>query len=752
MGLVLLAAGNWFFEIWNWLWLLICQGIYVFVGFLYQVFEKVASINLFSSDIFDKITGRLYVVIGIAMLFVFAYNIILNIINPDGKGEKAGNLAKSVKNTIISLIVVVLLPTVFNYMYILQTDILESNIIGTIILGGAGSTSGDSTNCEEGDYDCTCDFTGYGLDNYTNRKSFLFIEWNEGSDMESVMSSHCNNYKNNKTAAQRGAYSIAPTVFSAFYRPTNFTFEDCANYLSTGSSSVITGDEDKKICVNYFTDIVLSKYTGDIGPFVKDSYLKDIVSDSNKDSMQFDWIMAVIAGILAVYMFFCYTMEIGVRVAKLGFLQIISPIPVMLRIIPGKDGMMGTWSKQLINTYVDVFIRLAIIYFALFSISLVPDVVSTLFKSMGELSLFNFVIQGFTLAFVILGILKFAQDAPGLLKEYFGSSGSFSLKSPKKQLQENKIAKGLIGAGGASGAVLGKNLWDSGKNIFNGAKEDGFRGAAKQAGKNLLNVPRGISQQYGAAVNGFKYGKEANDMDKMRDYVYGAASEQMTKSSLKDKIKDYGDKESRAFKNFYKAEYSAFNSPVALKTANDLDRVSKSLETLEKLLDSTDPVKAVEQQYKYLKDALPDPSKQFNPWTYMTKDEEGNDREITVTRDYLNANPSKLNEVMEALEKNYKADKGKARGRGYALKKDDEDFKAAIMEYRDAVTKNLDAVNVALEANGKNKITNVSVELNDEHVINNYKEVRDAGDSAKQHANLLRTQATKQQELGKDNK
>ena len=147
---------DWIYNILNTIWLLICEGIYIFIGLLYQVFQKVASVNLFSQEIFEEFTGRMYLVIGIAMLFIFAYNIILAIVNPDGKDKGTTNLAKSVKQTVISLVLVVLLPTIFNWLYVFQTHVLESNIIGTIILGGVGSTSGNSSNCAQGDYDCNC--------------------------------------------------------------------------------------------------------------------------------------------------------------------------------------------------------------------------------------------------------------------------------------------------------------------------------------------------------------------------------------------------------------------------------------------------------------------------------------------------------------------------------------------------------------------------------------------------------------------
>ena len=42
-------------------------------------------------------------------------------------------------------------------MYIVQSHILESNIIGQIIMGSVGSTTSDRSNCDADDYDCLCD-------------------------------------------------------------------------------------------------------------------------------------------------------------------------------------------------------------------------------------------------------------------------------------------------------------------------------------------------------------------------------------------------------------------------------------------------------------------------------------------------------------------------------------------------------------------------------------------------------------------
>ena len=133
MNLFSLAGWSWLWEIVNGLMLIICNCIYVVITWLYQVFMAVAKVNLFSPEIFRELTSRMYIVIAIAMLFIFAYNIILMIINPDDR-KSTGQATKLVKETVISFVLIILLPTIFNWLYVFQNNILDSQIIGTIIL------------------------------------------------------------------------------------------------------------------------------------------------------------------------------------------------------------------------------------------------------------------------------------------------------------------------------------------------------------------------------------------------------------------------------------------------------------------------------------------------------------------------------------------------------------------------------------------------------------------------------------------
>ena len=109
----LFSLGGFFSDIWMSIWLSLNDFVYSIISVLYQVFEGVAEVNLFSEKVFKDITSRIYIIMGIAMLFIFAYNLILMIINPEEK-KSTGQTTKVVKETIISLVLVILLPTIFS--------------------------------------------------------------------------------------------------------------------------------------------------------------------------------------------------------------------------------------------------------------------------------------------------------------------------------------------------------------------------------------------------------------------------------------------------------------------------------------------------------------------------------------------------------------------------------------------------------------------------------------------------------------
>ena len=110
---------------------------YKILAGMYQIFLAVSRINIFATDggmkIFSDVSTQLYTVIGIAMIFVFAYQLVLLIINPEGGNQKAPS--KLFMDTVISMVVVLMLPTIFNYMTVFQDHVLTNGTIPALILG-----------------------------------------------------------------------------------------------------------------------------------------------------------------------------------------------------------------------------------------------------------------------------------------------------------------------------------------------------------------------------------------------------------------------------------------------------------------------------------------------------------------------------------------------------------------------------------------------------------------------------------------
>ena len=279
--------------------------IYSLISTVYQVFIAVSKVSLYGNvdDKINKLTERIYVILGIAMLFVMAYNIILLIINPDkSSGDKS--VQGLFKNFVISIVVLTLLPTIFNYMNILQNDIIDSHVIEKVILGDSDSNGGSLKNM--------------------------------GSN-------------------------IATMIYSTFYHPIDenenaVSYEDCKSNSGASAS-----------CADYISAYDNGK-NGKVSAFIDDAKLEDSLN-SKKPTMELLALISTACGVVALLMFVSYAFDIGIRVAKLAFLQIIAPVPVILRITKPSGGVFSKWTSKLIETYLTLFLRLITIYFSMYMVS-----------------------------------------------------------------------------------------------------------------------------------------------------------------------------------------------------------------------------------------------------------------------------------------------------------------------------------------------------------------------------------------------
>ena len=324
---------SWAIRIWHGLWITIDMIIYWVMSLVYQVFYMITEVNLFDYDgAIGKLTERIYVVFGVVMLFVFAYNILLLLADPDKLNGKNNALSSIAKNTVISLVLVALLPTIFEYMYAIQYRVLSTNLIGNVILGGTSSAATSET------------------------------------DARAVL----------KSAGAK----VSTTIFSTFYHPITEDGSDISP-----SDCVDSNNKASSLCQDYMYAMNTATITGDISKFVRNDTLEVGLVNGK---MRYLYIISSLCGVAAVYLFASFALDIGLRAVKLAVLQVVAPIPIMLRITKPTGGIFSRWFKEIKDTYVSLFVRLAIIYFAIFSIDMLVESYNagSLFRDYGGLTAF----------------------------------------------------------------------------------------------------------------------------------------------------------------------------------------------------------------------------------------------------------------------------------------------------------------------------------------------------------------------------
>lgn len=293
--------------------------------------------------------------------------------------------------------------------------------------------------------------------------------------------------------------NFAGNVFSAFYRAncdSETTEKECNDAREKVDKNIAKFKEDKGL-------LALE------GALAEDiiSSLKSIVT--GKKLIQFDGLLALVFGCFTLYVLFSYVLDLGTRYIQLLFLQIIAPVAIISSITPQKDSMLKKWAKQCSTTYLDVFIRLAILYFMMLIVSILSSSLDfyEMTKNGEQINVFVYIV-------VIAGLLIFVQRAPKLLKELFPQGGAASLGfgfSAKSRLEPlGKTISSMVkpvaaGVGLATGArsIFKKGVGADGKKHL-GLNKDLISEKDKKGNKFKDRLKRGATYAVSAAKAGFK--------------------------------------------------------------------------------------------------------------------------------------------------------------------------------------------------------------------------------------------------------
>ena len=354
--------------------------IYSMAAAMFRIIMDVANIEFFTEGQITGLTHRIYVVVGVLMLFKLVIAAIQYMINPDTFDDKDKGFGGILLRAAISLGLIVIVPPLFAFAFKIQKPIVEA--IPNIIFG------------TEERIDFKDDKQGQ---NISFQVLSAFIPIREGHESKIASNERITNLSTFYTNAMAGCPGLS--LFGAFG-----SMDDC-----------------------HYNYIIL---------------------------------VSTVAGIFMCYVLFVMITDVAIRSIKFSIIQILAPIPISSYIF-SKD-KLNKFVKSAVSVYLDLFIRMAVIYFIVFAIEKITS--AGILKDLGNGDIFRYIIVHVA---VILGLLMFAKKAPKFITDLLGL----------ENVTSDDMKDMFTRAGGLFGATLGagKSYISSRANARNQAlKEAGL--------------------------------------------------------------------------------------------------------------------------------------------------------------------------------------------------------------------------------------------------------------------------------------
>lgn len=494
--------------------------VYGLIDNVYGLLIQISKTSVFSQTAIHAFSQRVYALVGIFMLFKVSISLITYVLNPDEFSDKEKGFTSIVKRIILSLVMLVLCPYVFNEAYELQAIILEENTIMTIVF--ATPSKRTQENLPNSSY---IDTAGQ-LIQFTVMYAFAQPNYEEFShdgnydlfDCRKPYDSDDKGQYESRTADNPYVYKLNSSCFGV-YNESSDTYEQKSD---EGQLAKLFVENEYEVAYQDYAQGVAQQSFSLF--FKKAVILAKEKEEEERYFINYKYGISTAVGIGILYLFLMFCIDIAVRSVKLGFLQMISPVPIISYVDPksGKDGMFSKWFKMCTSTYLELFVRLFALYFGIYTITLVGE-----FRDVttGE------VVDDFLVKlFMIIGILIFIKKLPDILKKIVGDAmGDFKFTAnPFKKISEEAFGgKQLIGAGAAGlagAAAFGTNavtgfMNNKGLGRFK-AISSAFAGGASAAGRGLVGAAKGekFGKNFSNSYSGAMKAKQSRQ-DRLDDGV-----------------------------------------------------------------------------------------------------------------------------------------------------------------------------------------------------------------------------------------
>ncbi len=112
---------------------LIDTGIYSLIEGLFQLIIDLANVRIFNDSVISDFAGRIYVILGLIMVFKLMISFIQLIVNPEKMDDKEQGVANILKRVIFSIVLIVLVPLIFDLARTVQDYVVP--VIPKVLLG-----------------------------------------------------------------------------------------------------------------------------------------------------------------------------------------------------------------------------------------------------------------------------------------------------------------------------------------------------------------------------------------------------------------------------------------------------------------------------------------------------------------------------------------------------------------------------------------------------------------------------------------
>lgn len=418
---------------------------------MYMVFFNVAEAELFSNETIKTFYTKIQLIIGIFMIFKLSISVLEAIVSPEKLTAKKTGTMSIIARVFISLALLTALTPInipnpsneyerklknngliFGTLYSLQHRILSNNTLGILILGN----NAYNTNTGDDSFKIMGDSLKDAANTFASTILKSFMRINLVPEDERVTDA---NGKTNEFNSQ------------------NWVCKNISSEVINEYKDIKADPQKLLTLINLDCDSAQGTFWGKLQSY------------GNKLAFNGYYVFTYnplggIAAFVFAFLLLTFTVDIAIRSIKLAVLRLIAPIPVISYMSPNSkdNGALGTWAKSLISTYLDIFIRLTIIYIVIY---LIQDIIHN------GISLGNTggLVGGISFILIAFGLFLFARQAPKFIKDALGMKGN-----GMSNFGLNAVLAG-VGAARAGGTMhdaldSARDAIDTGVNAYNQGK------------------------------------------------------------------------------------------------------------------------------------------------------------------------------------------------------------------------------------------------------------------------------------------